>query len=89
MECALFVRKHGTCFESMQSEHQYDTRHRDLYRVPQTKYTLVQRNVNNHALQIYNALSPDIKSLEGKGFKSELKNFLLEEAYYDVKEFLK
>lgn len=82
----LHVRKISPSLRTRADVHSYGTRGRDLYLVPASRTRTSEKNKIN--ISLYNSLPTELKSLTTSAFKSALKQFLLENAYYSVDEHL-
>ena len=69
--------------------HDINTRHNHNLQLPSTNLTLVQKGVFFSGSKIYNHLSLNIKMLskDAKCFKSALRTYLTEHAFYSLDEY--
>ena len=87
MECVMLIKTHPSFFHYMKSEHQYDTRHKEMLKAPMTRFTRLQKNVVNQCTKIFNHLPEDMKVLPTALLKKKMKQCLCEHAFYSVEEY--
>jgi len=85
----VFVNKNRSCFISNSEIHDINTRHNHNLHLPSTNLTLVQKGVLFSGSKIYNHLPLNIKMLskDAKRFKSALRTYLTEHAFYSLDEY--
>lgn len=66
----------------------YNTRKKDLLRVPFVRLSKSQKNINILAPKYYNLLPTRIKCLDERSFLKEIKSFLMVNSFYSYDEFL-
>jgi hypothetical protein len=81
----VFVNKNRSCFISSSEIHDINTRYNHNLHLPSTNLTLVQKGVPFAGSEIYNHLPLNIKtpSKDTKRFKSTLRTYLTEHAFFD------
>ena len=87
LEAACFVKKNYDYFEQERTIHEYCTRAKTDLHIPHVKYSVVKKNMYIQMMKIYNAIPSEIKSLNNKLFKQNLKKYLITNAYYSTEEF--
>jgi hypothetical protein len=82
----VFVNKNRSCFISSSEIHDINTRHNHNLHLLSTNLTLVQKGVLFSGCKIYNHLPLNIKMLskDAKCFKSALRTYLTEHAFYSL-----
>jgi hypothetical protein len=85
----MFVIKHMDFFPSNFEIHDQNTRYKHNLHFPTTNLTLTQKGVLYSGIKVFNHLPMYIKSLSKnpKHFKTELKNFLLDQSLYSLEEY--
>ena len=85
----VFVNKNRSCFISNSEIHDINTCHNHNLHLPSTNITLVQKGVLFCGSKIYNHLPLNIKMLSKnvKRFKSTLRTYLTEHAFYSLEEY--
>lgn len=69
--------------------HSYPTRHKNDFMIDQFRNKCHRTGIDSMSAKIYNKLPPDIKEISNlKTFKNSLKKLLINEAFYNVSEFL-
>lgn len=86
-ESIKFILQNKTLFQSNVKVHGYDTRHGDDFLLDRTKYSFVQRNVHYSLLKIWNHVPSDLRSLKERVFLRTVKNALLNNPFYSVREY--
>lgn len=88
-ELVLYVKSNPTLFRRSEDLHSYNTRNKNLLLYPTHKTALYESSPFYKGMTLYNKT---LKMINIKGtenlFKAKLKEFLLQKAYYSVKEFL-
>ena len=70
--------------------HSYNTRQRNLLRVPYSRLTVSQRSPENVGIRIFNVLPVHIKEKSDLlAFKRALKAFLIDNCFYTIEEFFR
>jgi len=85
----VFVNKNRSCFISNSEIHGINTCHNHNLHLPSTNLTLVQKGVLFSGSKIYNRLTLNIKMLskDANRFKSTLRTYLTEHAFYSLDEY--
>ena len=68
--------------------HNYPTRGRDEVRADYFRLLRSRGGTTYHCVKCYNALPERVKSYDFTKFKTTIKTYLRESAFYDVDEFL-
>jgi hypothetical protein len=86
-----FVNRHRELFLTNSEIHDINTRCKHNLHLPTTNLTLVQKGVLYSWSKIYNCLPSSIKahSNDAKRFKTPLKSYLIEYAFYSLEEYYK
>lgn len=89
LEAVIFVSENRTLFNDCDRTHPYDTRNKHELIVPNIpNYSYIQKNVHSCLIKIFNKLPNEIKTLPVKKLKLQLKNILINKAYYVIEEYL-
>ena len=85
----FFVNKNRICFISNSEIHDINICHNLNLHLPSTNLTLVQKGVLFSVSKFYNHLPLNIKMLskDAKRFKSTLRTYLTEHAFYSLDEY--
>jgi hypothetical protein len=85
----VFVNKNRSCYISNSEIHDINTCHNHKLHLPSTNLTLVQKGVLFSGSKIYNHLPLNIKMLskDAKRFKSTLRPYLSEHAFYSLNKY--
>lgn len=87
-ECSVYVKKNPGLFVINSEVHQYGTRQANMLHVTQVRTSLAQNSPEMKCVKIYNKLPGEVKNIQDlTKFKSTLKSFLEDMAYYSVNEF--
>jgi hypothetical protein len=85
----LFVNKNREMFLSNSEIHDTNTQYNYNLHLPSTNLALLQKGVLYSGSKVYNCLPSNIKVLpnDAKRFKSTLKSYLIEQAFYSLHEY--
>jgi len=85
----VFVNKNRSCCISNSEIHDSNTRHNHNVHLPSTNLTLVQKGVLLSGSKIHNHLPLNVKMLskDVKRFKSALRTYLTQHAFYSLDEY--
>jgi hypothetical protein len=85
----VFVTKNRELFLTESEIHDINTRYNHNLHLPSTNLTLVQKGVLYSGSKVFNRLPLSIKahSYDPKRFKTTLKNYLIEHAFYSLDEY--
>ena len=87
-EVSKFIYKNKSSFVLNSSYHSFNTRQKDNFCIPLTKYNVTKNAPHIQGLRIFNNLPSEIKSCRNvKQFLSGLKTFLLKHCFYNIQEF--
>lgn len=95
LECALFVRKHRSNpafsdeFGIVGAMHSHCTRQVNNIYIQRYRTNIYKKSAICSAGIIYNRLPTYLKAFSGEKFVKQLKEFLIQECYYSLEEFLK
>lgn len=88
MEICKFVRKHNDLYSILENKHKRNNRDQNKLIKPFTKLELVSSSPHHMAIKIYNHIPNSLKNIKKDSlFIKKLKMFLIENCYYDIKEF--
>jgi exonuclease III len=88
LEAILFVVGNGAL--NIHSDmHSYETRNKDNFLLSKPKLNVYKKGVVYAGCKFYNRLPKQLQLKGETGFKTKLKNFLTDRAYYSVEDFLK
>ena len=88
-ECAKFAKQHPERFVLNNAVHPYPTRGRNDIHIPNHRLALCDKNPSYIVPLIYNKLPQNIKDAPSYAtFKKRLFNFLVQNAFYTVQQFL-
>lgn len=89
LEILLFVRENKDIFVKNSMYHNYNTRGAEHLCTPSHKLSVFERNPVYMGILIYNKLPEHLKDIENiKCFKKHVTDFLLQECFYSVSEYL-
>jgi len=88
LETLKKTRENYTYFENKSVSHNHFTRHRDDLQATQAKLATSQRGINFMGPKLFNKLPESLKNLEHNCFAKRIKDLLLKQTFYSVKEFL-
>jgi hypothetical protein len=85
----LFVNKNREMFLSNSEIHYINIQYNYNLHLPSTNLALIQKGVLYSGSKVYNCLPSNIKVLsnDAKRFKSTLKSYLIEQAFYSLDEY--
>ena len=86
-QCLNFVKSRESEFITVNSRHDYDTRHGENLLLPQHRLTLTQKSYVRIAIKLFNSLPVNVKSMTLSKFKQGTKSLILEICPYSVDEF--
>lgn len=88
-KCAIFAYQNGHLFPTNAQNHTYATRNCDSFRMPLHRTSGYERSPYYACISVYNRLPKQIKDSKViHNFKSRLKQYLANECFYSVKEYL-
>ena len=88
-EMLCFLKKHQGNVKQNLEIHGHNTRKKYDLNTRHCSTVLYQKSVTNMGIKLFNKLPIQIKQLDDyKGFKREVKNFLLHNSFYTIEEFL-
>ena len=88
LECVLYVQKNLDSFTTHADLHNYHTRHKNNLKPRYCRLSKSQKSVNCVSVRFYNRLPMSVRTLPLQKFKTAMKNFLMEKAFYSYNEFL-
>lgn len=88
LQCITFIKTNILEYVTINSRHNYDTRHGNNLLRPQHRLTLTQRSYINVAIELFNSIPESYKNLPLSVFKKKTKRMLLEICPYNIEEFL-
>jgi hypothetical protein len=85
----VFVIKNIDLFSQNSEIHNLNTQYKNNLHLPSISLTMVQKGVLYSGSRFFNYLPQQIKNLSGdlKSFKRKLKNFLIDQGFYNLDEF--
>jgi hypothetical protein len=84
-----YFRKYNLYATRNSDLHDYNTRRKDDYHVPNCNISTFKKSVMNMGIKTYNSLPLELRKVkEFKDFKHKLKLFLLDHPFYTSQEFL-
>lgn len=86
-ELCMFVKKHSHFFTKNSEVVKFNTRYRDKLVLPLRKKATSNKGCYSMAIKVFNKLPTDMKSLPLNKFKNKLFMWLVNKAYYTVREF--
>jgi hypothetical protein len=86
----MFVVNNPDSFQSNSTIHCINMRQKTQLQLPTVKFSSIQRSVIYTSLKIFNNLPPNLLKhyTDGTAFRSELRKFLVMNAFYSIYEFL-
>ena len=88
LECVLYVRQNLHRFTSHEEVHDHHTRFKDQLKPDFYRLSRCQRSTNCMSIKFYNKLPQSVCRLPLTKFRSVVKNYLIEKAFYSYGEFL-
>ncbi|PSN45852.1 hypothetical protein C0J52_16845 [Blattella germanica] len=73
---------------TIQEPHCYETRYKQMLKFPIHRLSLFEHNSLYMGIKVYNKFSVEMETLNTQNFKIKLKTWLLNKAYYSVKEYI-
>lgn len=88
LELSLFVKNNDNYF-TKKSSFKLNLREKYKYNLvrPKSNNSLYYKSAFMTAIRVFNALPNEIKMLDGNSFKNKLKNWLMDNVFYNVNEF--
>lgn len=87
IEAVKFIMENKSFFQHCDKQHNYSTRFKENLCPIKPTATYIQKNVYHNIIKIYNKIPSSLKTLNQKFVYKELKNLLLQKAYYSLNEF--
>jgi hypothetical protein len=86
----MFVVNHKDLFKVNTELYEINTRQKSDFHVPLVSLTKVQKGVYYSGITLFNSLPLNIKQVahDINGFKYKLREILIENSFYSVKEYL-
>ena len=89
LEVLFFIKKYQGNLKQNLGIHSHNTRNKSDLHTHYCSTVLNQRSVTDIGIKLFNKLLIQIKKLDSyKGFKREVKTFLLNNSFYTIEEFL-
>lgn len=85
-DSAAFIFENKCLFETY--SHTHNTRYKENFKPEMTNYSYIQNNVQHCAVKIWNKLPQAVRNRPKRLFKLQLKQYLLDKAYYTLTDFL-
>ncbi len=83
----IYVYKNRNIFQTVGSQHRYSTRHGEDLLTPQHRLTFTEREASCAGILFYNKLPKSLKICNKRCFERVLKDFLINNEFYNFKEF--
>jgi hypothetical protein len=90
LECAALVRSnYEECLKKFELTHGQNTRGvaKNFLRPPPTHLTRIQNSALYQCIKVYNHIPAEVKGLPDKKFKTTLRHFLVQRAFYRIEDF--
>ena len=87
-KCLLFARDNKALFDSLDTNHNYGTRHGNLYAIPPHKTASFKDSSYYNCIICYNSLPKYVRDLPCKQYKKMVRKMLVEKNCYSINEFL-
>ena len=88
LQCLVHLKTNLFNYTKNESIHSYETRSGGNMRMDFLRLSRTRNGTDYYALKFFNVLPIAIRLLDRTSFKSVIKRFLLENAFYDFDEFL-
>lgn len=87
-ELSLHVHQNKHHLTTSKDLHEYNTRNKNDFVIPQSKLKVSHKSPQLIGLKIYNQLPNNFKILNVSQFKQQLRSFLIDKCYYTLNELL-
>nr|CAH7754165.1 unnamed protein product [Callosobruchus chinensis] len=87
-ELLVYIKTNLTDFRSLSHSHEYNTRNGLTLEVPAHRLSKTESSPNYMSIKLYNKLPEKIKQMDLRNYKNNIKELLLNKAYYSTKEYL-
>jgi len=88
VECLLFIRRYGKDFEPCRFSHDYLTRHKENYELPQYRLSSSQKGTYYMCMKIYNRLPDEIKCIKSFPlYRKRVKDHVCQMEPYSIEEY--
>lgn len=88
-KCLIYTKCNIHVFSKASDTHEYKTRHGQLLSIPSHRTSIFKHSARYNCVSIYNALPKQLREIScPKLFTKKIKNYLLENSFYSVDEFL-
>nr|CAH7719943.1 unnamed protein product [Callosobruchus chinensis] len=84
----VYIKTNLTDFRSLSHSHEYNTRNGLTLEVPAHRLSKTESSPNYMSIKLYNKLPEKIKQMDLRNYKNNIKELLLNKAYYSTKEYL-
>lgn len=90
LKCVTYVKSNFSSFIKANENHNYSTRHGDMLQIPRHKNTFYKDSPHYNMIIMYNNLPTYLKQIHPyNSFKTQVKEFLVRSAFYNISDFLK
>lgn len=86
-KCVIFVKNNVQMFEKLGDRNSYNTRFKSILSVPIHKTSFFEESPHYSCLSIYNRLPVEFQRMTGYRFRKEVKKFLIDKAFYTLREY--
>ena len=85
----LYIKKHESLLPHLGDNHQYNTRNRSEFEIIKHRLQKTEKHPSVLGAKLFNKLPNSLKNVtNSKKFKNEIKQYLIENAFYSVDEYL-
>jgi hypothetical protein len=88
MLCLIYVKENILMYERQGFNHNYPTRIANKIKISYTRLQHCRYSKNYFGPLFYNKLPERLKNLKMVEFKTKIKSYLIEKAFYSISEFL-
>lgn len=86
--CLMFIKNNLNFILETQHSHTYETRNKSALQYPVHRLSLFEKTPHYMGQKLYNKIPRDWTKYSSFKFKRTIQNFLIDKAYYSMKEFL-
>lgn len=88
LHCLLYIKENQDTYTRRDLIHNHATRNNKKLNHNFLRLTKTRNGTNYYAIKFFNVLPDNIQKLEYKRFKTVIKKYLLDNAFYDINEYL-
>lgn len=88
LQCLLYIKRNRSLFIQHDSVHDYPTRHSSNVMPEFFRLGKSRTGTSYYCVKFFNKLPSEVRALDELPFKSRVKNYLINRAFYNFNEFL-